>query len=227
MKRPARFIGLLLAFGLALVACGAEPTPTPRPECPTEPPTAVSAQASLTDASLATVTVSGAVEGEFAIELLPDAAPLATANFVELARCGFYDGITFHRVLSGFVIQAGDPQTKENRGDFETLGTGGPGYQFEIEAPPTEVPFDPYTVAMANDTIANGSQFFITLADLDQQLRAVGTYTIFGDVVSGSDVIDAIAGVPVGDPRGIPVSPVIIDSIVISSGSEPEASPGE
>lgn len=227
MTGRALLIGPLLALALVLVACGAEPTPTPRPECPAEPPTAVSAQASLSDASLATVTVSGAVEGEFAIELLPDAAPLATANFVELARCGFYDGIKFHRVLSGFVIQAGDPGTKEHDGDFEGLGTGGPPYEFQIEAPPTEVPFDPYTVAMANNTIANGSQFFITLADLDAQLRSVGTYSIFGDVVSGTDVVDAIAAVPVGDPRGIPIDPVIIDSIVISSGSGTEASPGE
>ena len=226
MKARALRIGPVAALALALVACGAEPTPTPRPECPTEPPTAVSAQASLTDASLATVTVSGAAEGEFAIELLPDAAPLATANFVELARCGFYDGIKFHRVLAGFVIQAGDPGTKEHDGDFEGLGTGGPSYGFEIEPPPDDVPFDQYTVAMANNTVANGSQFFITLADLDQQLRSVGTYAIFGDVVSGTDVIDAIAAVPVGDPRGIPIDPVTIDSIVISSGSGPDASPG-
>ncbi len=133
-------------------------------------------------------------------------APLATANFVELARCGFYDGISFHRVLAGFVIQAGDPQTRDNRGDFPGLGTGGPGYEFEIEPPADGLTFDPYAVAMANDTVANSSQFFITLADLDRHLRAVGLYTIFGRVISGTEVVDEIATVPVNDPRiGLPL----------------------
>jgi hypothetical protein len=131
MKRLALVTGLSLALAV-LAACGPEPTPTPSVACPTEPPTSVSAQATVEDAALATVMVSGAVEGEFAIELYGDRAPLATANFVALARCGFYDGIWFHRVLSGFVIQAGDPQTKSRSGDFEGLGTGGPGYEFEI-----------------------------------------------------------------------------------------------
>ena len=153
------FVGLTCT--LALAACGTDPTPTPAPACPTDPPTSVSAQATLEGAERATVTIGGAVEGEFAMELYGDQAPIATANFVALARCGFYDGITFHRVISGFVIQAGDPQTKENRGDFKGLGTGGPGYEFEIEPPAEGLRYDPYVVAMANDTRTNGSQFFI------------------------------------------------------------------
>ena len=222
MKRAVLAIGV----GLALVSCSSEPSPTPKPECPTEPPTSVSAQAVLQDAAVATVTVSGAVEGSFKIELLGDAAPIATANFANLARCGFYDGITFHRVLSGFVIQAGDPQTRTNQGDFAGLGTGGPGYGFEIEPPADALRYDPYVVAMANDSVANGSQFFVTLADLDTQLRAAGTYTIFGEVTSGTEVVDEIAAVPVNDPRiGLPLTPVVIDTIVISGGATP--SPGE
>ena len=222
MRRAILAIGL----GLALAGCSTEPTPSPKPACPTEPPTSVSAQAALQDASVAAVTVSGAVEGSFEIELLGDAAPIATANFVNLARCGFYDGITFHRILAGFVIQAGDPQTRANQGDFFGLGTGGPGYGFEIEPPADGLRYDPYVVAMANDTRANGSQFFVTLADLDAQLRAAGTYTIFGGVVSGTDVIDEIATVPVNDPSmGLPLTPVVIDSIVISG--EPAPSPSE
>ena len=128
------------------------------------------------------MTVAGAVSGEFVIDLLPDAAPLATANFVSLARCGFYSGVKFHRVLAGFVIQAGDPNTRDNEGDFEGIGTGGPGYGFEIEPPPASEPFDPYTVAMANDQVTNGSQWFVTLAELDDALRRVGSYSIFGRV---------------------------------------------
>ena len=72
-----------------------------------------------------------------------DAAPIATASFVALARCGFYDGIRFHRVLAGFVIQAGDPQTEANDGDFEGIGSGGPGYGFEIEPPARGPPLRP------------------------------------------------------------------------------------
>ena len=210
------------AVGIALAgmvtACGTDPTPSPAPACPTEPPTALSAQATLADAALATVRVSGAVEGEFSMELYGEQAPIATANFVSLARCGFYDGITFHRVIGGFVIQAGDPQTRENRGDFETLGGGGPGYGFDIEPPAEGLRYDPYAVAMANDRRENGSQFFVVLGDLDAHLRAAGAYTIFGSVVSGTDVVDAIAQVPVADPeRGLPLTPVIIESIGISA----------
>jgi cyclophilin family peptidyl-prolyl cis-trans isomerase len=220
-----RRIGLLIGLVVALAACTSEPSPSARPACPTEAPTATSAQASLTDAALATVTVSGAVDGTFVIELLGDDAPLATANFVNLAHCGFYDGVTFHRVLAGFVIQAGDPQTRDNRGDFQGLGTGGPGYAFEIEPPAEDLRYDPYSVAMANDSRTNGSQFFISLVDLDAQLRQVGVYTIFGQVVSGTDVIDAIAAVPVNDPRiGVPLDAVIIESIAISSEADPSPS---
>ena len=218
---------VILACSFALVACGTDPTPTPTPACPTDPPTSVSAQATLEGAELATVTVGGAVEGEFAIELYGEQAPIATANFVALARCGFYDGITFHRVLSGFVIQAGDPQTRENRGDFEGLGSGGPGYEFEIEPPADGLRYDPYVVAMANNTQTNGSQFFIDLVDLDQQLRAVGVYTIFGKVIEGTDTVDAIAAVPVTSPVGVPATPVIIESITISAAAEPSESPAE
>ncbi|HEX7171308.1 MAG TPA: peptidylprolyl isomerase [Candidatus Limnocylindria bacterium] len=222
MNRPI----LAIVVTLMVTACSSEPSPTPNPPCPTEPPTSVSAQASLEGAAVATVSVSGAVEGSFDIELLGDAAPLATANFVDLARCGFYDGITFHRVLAGFVIQAGDPQTRTNQGDFQGLGTGGPGYAFEIEPPADGLRYDPYVVAMANDTRANGSQFFIDLVDLDDALRQAGVYTIFGRVATGTEVIDEIATVPVNDPRiGLPLTPVVIDSIVVSAGAEP--SPGE
>jgi cyclophilin family peptidyl-prolyl cis-trans isomerase len=216
-----------LAAVLLLVACSSDPSPTPQPACPTEAPTSVSAQATLEDAEAAVVTVSGAVSGEFTIELYGDQAPLATANFVSLARCGFYDGIWFHRILAGFVIQAGDPGTKGQTGDFAELGQGGPGYDFEIEPPADGLRYDPYVVAMANNTVANGSQFFIDLVDLDAQLRAVGVYTIFGAVVSGTEVVDAIATVPVNDPRaGVPLQLVVIESIEITESASPWASEG-
>jgi hypothetical protein len=105
----------------------ADPTPTPRRARPSRPRGLRPGDARGRDAS-ATVTVSGASTGSFAIELLGRRRRrLATANFVALARCGFYDGIWFHRVLAGFVIQAGDPGTKTQTRDFGPTSAGGPG----------------------------------------------------------------------------------------------------
>ncbi|MGH2417563.1 MAG: peptidylprolyl isomerase, partial [Candidatus Limnocylindria bacterium] len=104
-------------------------------------------------------------------------------------------------------------------------GSGGPGYQFEIEPPAAGFRYDPYVVAMANDSVANGSQFFIDLADLDDALRQSGVYTIFGKVIEGTDIVDAMGAVPVDDPRfGFPLDPVIIESITISATVEPSPS---
>jgi cyclophilin family peptidyl-prolyl cis-trans isomerase len=217
VRRPP-FLGL--AAILVLAACSAESVPSPPPACPTEAPTALSAQAILEDASLATVTVGGAVEGEFAFELFGDQAPIATANFVALARCGFYDGIWFHRIIAGFVIQAGDPGTKtHDAAPFDGMGSGGAGYEFEIEPPAEGLDYVPYSVAMANNTQTNDSQFFVSLTDLSGRLELL--YTIFGQVVSGTDVIDEIAAVPVADAGGTPLELVTIESIVISGSSEP------
>lgn len=215
---------LVAAAALLLAGCGQEPTPAP-PACPTEPPTTVSAQATLEGASIAVVTIGGAVEGEFTIALNGSAAPIATANFVALARCGFYDQVKFHRVLAGFVIQAGDPNTKAHDGDFSGIGREGAGYRYEIELPADELGYDRYSVAMANNTRTNDSQFFVSLDDLNGRLAR--TYTIFGMVVGGTDIIDAIGAVPVTDPRvGIPATPVWIDSILISDEGGPVSSPG-
>jgi cyclophilin family peptidyl-prolyl cis-trans isomerase len=209
---------LLLAALAGLTAC-ASPTPTPKPACPAQGPTTVDAQATVADAGRAVVDTN---KGAFTIELYGKQAPLATANFVALARCGFYDGISFHRVLADFVAQAGDPQTRQNRGDFQGLGSGGPGYEFAIEPPAEELAYDTYTVAMANDTRTNGSQFFIDLADLNGRLERL--YTIFGKVIEGSDVVDAIGKLPTNGPAGLPLDPVIINSIRIEANPAPSPS---
>jgi cyclophilin family peptidyl-prolyl cis-trans isomerase len=125
-------------------------------------------------------TFTMAKGGEFTVELYADKAPLAVNSFVFLAREGYFDGVTFHRVLEGFMAQGGDP-----------TGTGrsGPGYQFDNED--SDLTFDkPGVVAMANagrDT--NGSQFFITF-DAVPQLN--GGYTIFGQVIEGMEVVNGI-----------------------------------
>ncbi|MFN2484501.1 MAG: peptidylprolyl isomerase [Candidatus Limnocylindria bacterium] len=164
-------------------------------------------------------------KGAFTIELHGDAAPLATANFVSLARCGFYDGIRFHRVLAGFLAQAGDPNSDPDRprSDPSLIGTGDAGYRFEIEPPADDLDYLQYSVSMANASApgTNGSQFFVALDDLSGRLER--EYTIFGQVVEGTDVVDTIGSVPVDGPAGLPLDPVIIESIAITA--EPAASP--
>ena len=213
----------VVASAILLAACGdAGPSPTPRPACPTAPPTAGSAEAALDGADRAVVTTN---KGTFTIELRGDVAPLATASFVGLARCGFYDGIRFHRVLAGFVAQAGDPNSDPDRPgtDPTLLGSGDAGYRFEIEPPADGLDYGRYSVSMANASApgTNGSQFFIALADLSGRLAR--DYTIFGQVVEGRDVVDAIGSVPVNGPAGLPLDPVTIDSVSITA--EPAASP--
>jgi len=115
--------------------------------------------------------------GQFVIQLYPDKAPITVNNFVFLAREGFYDGTTFHRVLPNFMAQGGDPTG---------TGGGGPGYEFENEY--SDLTFDrPGVVAMANAGVdTNGSQFFVTFSP---QAYLNGGYTIFGQVVEGMDVV--------------------------------------
>ncbi len=120
-------------------------------------------------------------KGEFEVELFAKQAPRTVNNFVFLARDGFYDGVTFHRVLRGFMAQAGDPTG---------TGTGGPGYKFADEFDPTLRHSGPGILSMANSGAnSNGSQFFITFAatpHLDDR------HTVFGKVIRGMDVVFSI-----------------------------------
>jgi cyclophilin family peptidyl-prolyl cis-trans isomerase len=120
--------------------------------------------------------------GEFVVELYPAKAPITVNSFVFLSCKNFFDGVTFHRVLEGFMAQGGDPTGS---------GTGGPGYEFVYEA--NDLKFDkPGVMAMANTgpaTPTNGSQFFVTFGPTEQ---LNGGYTIFGQVVSGMDVVNGI-----------------------------------
>src|SRR4249920_1936127 len=139
-------------------------------------------------------------EGPIVVELFPDDAPKTVANFTKLAGDGFYDGLTFHRVIPDFMIQGGCP---------EGTGTGGPGYKFEDEFNDHKVVRG--ALAMANsgpDT--NGSQFFIVTAEATPWLD--GKHTVFGQVVSGQDVVDRISLVE-RDPGDRPLEPVVIESV--------------
>jgi cyclophilin family peptidyl-prolyl cis-trans isomerase len=145
----------------------------------------------------ATLTTS---QGDISIELFPQEAPQTVNNFVFLARQGFYDGVIFHRTISGFMVQGGDPTG---------TGTGGPGYRFNDE--PVKRRYTRGIVAMANSgPNTNGSQFFIMHADSGLPPN----YTIFGQVTDGLDVVDKIAEAPTG-ANDRPRNPATIDSVTI------------
>jgi peptidyl-prolyl cis-trans isomerase A (cyclophilin A) len=225
MRARSRHRSAALAGLVLLAACGG-PTATP-PSCPTAAPTAEQATTILAGVTGLEVKTN---KGTFTISLQPDSAPIASANLVALARCGFYTGVSFHRVIAGFLAQAGDPQTRDNHGDFPGLGAGGPGYQFTVELPSATTVYRRYTVAMANamqydittgeiqgGTDTNGSQFFVMLADTPQ-LRPY--YSVLGTVTGGTQTIDAIGQLPTsGDPTNVPSDPAVIESMTVQESA--------
>jgi peptidyl-prolyl cis-trans isomerase B (cyclophilin B) len=131
--------------------------------------------------------------GEIELEFLEDKAPGHVKNFVDLAKKGFYDGTTFHRVIPGFMIQGGDPNTKDATGSRGRHGTGGPGYNINAEFNETPHKRGVLSMARSSDPNSAGSQFFICVADsafLDKQ------YTAFGRVAKGIEVADKIVNSP-------------------------------
>jgi len=141
--------------------------------------------------------------GKIELKLFKKAAPLAVENFTKLTAKGYYNGIIFHRVIKGFMIQGGDPTG---------TGMGGEsiwGKEFKNEYAPNLVFDRPYLLAMANrGKNTNGSQFFITVAPTTW---LNGGYTIFGEVVSGQKVVDTISKVPVSKPGDRPIKKVVIN----------------
>jgi len=143
-------------------------------------------------------------KGSITVDLLADVAPNTVNNFVFLAREGYYDGVPFHRIIKGFMIQTGDPTG---------TGRGGPGYRFNDE--PVTRDYVPGTVAMANaGPNTNGSQFFI----MHQRTALPKSYTIFGQVSSGQEVVDAIATAPTrsGGEGSTPTEDIRIQSVTIN-----------
>jgi cyclophilin family peptidyl-prolyl cis-trans isomerase len=154
-------------------------------------------------------------KGDIEVDLFTTDAPKATSNFVDLARKGFYDDVIFHRVIPGFVVQAGDGQYgKKQSLDTGRVGTGGPGYKFEDE--PVKGNYVRGSLAMANaGPNTNGSQFFICTDDLTGRLPK--NYTLFGLVTKGLDVVDAIVTAP-RNSRDLPDDPVAITGVTIHDG---------
>jgi peptidylprolyl isomerase len=180
---------------LGLAAC------TPAPTTPGVKQWSAAPEMKIDQSKAYTATLHMA-QGDIVIELLPKAAPITVNNFVFLAQQGFYNGVTFHRVLSGFMAQGGDPTG---------TGMGGPGYFIPNETSP-DLTFDgPGVVAMANSgKDRNGSQFFITFGE---QHGLDGGYTIFGRVIKGIEVVQKIT---LRDPQQNPKTPGdVITSVTI------------
>ena len=201
MKRLLSHCTLIWLFGLA-VATAAE----------TNNPAVTNAGPNKEEAKPATkeIAVIKTSEGEMVLEFYPDVAPNHVENFKKLARKGFYDGTCFHRVIKGFMIQGGDPHTKDEA-KKATWGQGGPGYTINAEF--NSKPHVRGTLSMARtpDPNSAGSQFFICHGDprqLDKQ------YTVFGKLIKGDDVLEKIATTPTEGPDR-PVKRVNIDSIKI------------
>jgi cyclophilin family peptidyl-prolyl cis-trans isomerase len=203
---PAVALTVLLTLA-ACSATGSGATPTPpaaaapsaASACPTSQPAALPA------GETRTVTIQ-TDKGAIAIKIEADLSPIAAGNFVALAACGYYDGVVFHRVVPGFVIQGGDPTG---------AGTGGPGYSIQDE--PVTAIYGRGTVAMARTGAPNsvGSQFFIVLDDAARPaLAKANTYQIIGTVSSGMDAVDAIAAAA---DKELPTNPTAMTKVTVSN----------
>lgn len=148
--------------------------------------------------------------GNITIELLPDEAPKTVENFIKLAEAGFYDNTKFHRVIKDFMIQGGDPLSKDDS-KRNIWGTGGPGYKFDDEI--NNVELVQGVIAMANSgPNTNGSQFFIITAPETPWLQ--GKHTGFGRVIEGLDVVMKIQGTET-QVSDRPVQDVILQTVVV------------
>ena len=222
--RRSLILGTPVALVVLLAACGSS-APTPVPTLPPTPvastapkpvvgppdatPMAVPLTAPAGDGTTATINTA---LGDIVIQLYNESAPVAARNFEGLAEAGFYDGTTFHRIVPDFVIQGGDP---------EGTGAGGPGYTIADERVVGQ--YGRGVVAMARTSLPNsqGSQFFIVLSDSARPaLEQYRTYVIFGDVISGMNVVDQIAAGPnSGPPANRAIDPVVMTSVTIQAPS--------
>jgi cyclophilin family peptidyl-prolyl cis-trans isomerase len=226
IPRPIRIIALFATLAVA-AACTTTPGGSPSAALPSEPPS----QAARSDAapgSAATgdcptaqpaplptgesraVTIETS-KGTIVLAVHADLSPIAVGNFVALAECGYYDGVVFHRLVPGFVIQGGDPTG---------TGTGGPGYTITDE--PVTSTYARGVVAMARTLDPNsvGSQFFIILDDqAEDALASYNTYQIIGEVTDGMDVVDTIAAMPnSGQASGnMALEPVAMTKVTVSN----------
>ena len=154
-------------------------------------------------------------EGEMVVEFWTDAAPNTIENFKKLARQGFYDGTIFHRIVKGFMIQGGDPNSKDTAKE-SSYGQGGPGYEIKAEFNNHSHDRGVLSMARGPDPDSAGSQFFICLAPVR---RLDGQYTTFGKLIKGGDVLEKIGNTPVErntqGEMSKPTKRVVIESVKI------------
>jgi cyclophilin family peptidyl-prolyl cis-trans isomerase len=231
--RSLRLLALAGVVAVLVGACSGSATPVPPIAAPSAAGPSASAAASADAGSTAcptsapapmaagdTATVTLATsKGNIVIKVTGSLAPHATGNFVALAACGFYDGVVFHRLVPGFVIQGGDGQYGRTPNvDITQVGHGGPGYT--ITDDPVTATYKRGTVAMARSSQPNsqGSQFFIVLSDgAAPALASANTYAIMGDVTAGMDVVDAIAAMPnSGEPDNAALDPLPITKATVA-----------
>ncbi len=192
-------------------------TPTPTVATTTNTHATTTMEYKKTDGKNPVITLQ-TNHGNIVLELYEDVMPVTAGNFLTLAKKGFYANTKFHRVINGFMIQGGDPNSKTDK--TETYGTGGPGYAIKDEfVTDTRLTNMRGTIAMANsgpDT--GGSQFFINLTDntgLDfDKPPESSSHPVFGKVIQGMDIVDDIAKVPTNE-RDIPREPVVITAITV------------
>ncbi len=195
----------VLSLGLGLVVARAE-----EPKKETKSETKSEAKQEKTAVNTNEVAVIKTTEGEMVIEFWPDVAPKTVENFKTLARKGFYDGTCFHRVIKGFMIQGGDPLTKEASQEAR-WGTGDPGYKIKAEFNDRHHDRGVISMARSADPNSAGSQFFICHGNprfLDNQ------YTAFGKLIKGDDVLEKIATTPT-HPQDRPNKRMGIETIKI------------
>jgi cyclophilin family peptidyl-prolyl cis-trans isomerase len=177
--------------------------------CPTSQPAAA-------PAGKKQVVKIATAKGTIEVTLVDDLSPVAVGNFAALASCGYYDGVVFHRIVPGFVIQGGDGEFGRTPGyDPSRAGTGGPGYTIQDE--PVTTTYQRGTVAMARTAQANsvGSQFFIVLADAARtSLASANTYQIIGSATTGMEVADAIAAAADNEN---PSQPIAMTTVTVAS----------
>jgi len=224
----ARATIAIVALGIALAACttGTSPAPSQAPSavpaaspssaatapasggapagCPTGPPAGLAAGESRN------VAIETA-QGNLTITVHGDWSPLAAGNFAALAGCGFYDGVVFHRLVPGFVIQGGDPTAS---------GSGGPGYGIKDEEVTQRYRRGIVAMARTQQPDSQGSQFFIILADDAESslLSAAFPYALFGEVSAGMDTVDKIAAMPNSGPSSnSALQPVAMDRLTVTT----------
>jgi cyclophilin family peptidyl-prolyl cis-trans isomerase len=199
-------------FAAVLAGCAQQTNTAPVAAPTTNATPAAAAPSPATDTNeVAVITTS---LGVMVIEFYPDVAPHHVANFEKLARSGFYDGTAFHRVIPGFMIQGGDPNTKDDT-KKDSWGMGGPGYTIDAEFNAKHHARGIVSMARTSDPNSAGSQFFICHADAGS---LDGQYTVFGNLIKGFDVLDKIATTPT-EPPDRPITRVNVISIKIVPAS--------